>query len=103
MKDTTFLGMEFHDDEGTFVVVGFDDGLCEVVYTQEDQNQSKHYMMDPDEVMIGYYGWDQIADMMSDEIREDLNCYMAPCTELEFLKEYSKRHLEKYCEEFTVE
>ncbi len=104
MKDTTFIGLEYDDPEGTFEVVGFEDGMCDVVCIQEENlNEGKHFLVDPDEVMIWYYGWDQIADRMSDEIREDLNCYMAPCTELEFLKEYSKKHLEKYGEEFTVE
>ena len=103
MKDTTFIGMEFQDDDGTFAVVGFEDGLCEVVYTQDGQNQDKHYMMDPDEVMIRYYGWDQITDFMDEDLREEVHIDMAPCPPLDFLKEYSRRHLDKFGEEFTVE
>lgn len=104
MKDTTFIGMEFEDAEGTFVVVGFEDGLCDVVCTQEGNlNHGKHYMLDPDEVMIDYYGWEQIVDLMDDEIRELIHSAMSPCSALDFLKAYSKRHLKKYGEEFTVE
>ena len=42
------------------------------------------------------------VNMMDDEIREELHTEMAPCTELEFLEAYMKRHEEKYGEEFTV-
>jgi hypothetical protein len=40
--------------------------------------------------------------LMDDEIRESIHADIAPCTELEFLKEYMKRHAQKYGEEFCV-
>ena len=36
--------------------------------------------------------------MMDDEIREDLNFELAPCTEQEFFTAYEKAHIEKYGE-----
>lgn len=42
------------------------------------------------------------VSLMDDEIREDVHADIAPCTELEFLKEYMKRHKEKYGTEFRV-
>lgn len=45
--------------------------------------------------------WEAIANLMDDEIREDLHISLAPCSEDEFLEEYKKRHLEKFGEEFT--
>ena len=35
--------------------------------------------------------WDAVVDMMDDEIREDVNYDMAPCTEEVFLAEYLSR------------
>lgn len=103
MKDTTIIGMQYTDAEGEWEVVGFENGMCEVECIQEDHpNEGKRFMVDPDEVMLGYYGMDQIVDYMDDEIREDVHNYMAPCSDLEFIKEYSKRHLEKHGEEFTI-
>lgn len=40
--------------------------------------------------------------LMDDEIREDLNREMAPCTEEAFLAAYMDRHYEKYGIEFIV-
>lgn len=45
--------------------------------------------------------WEAIANLMDDEIREDLHISLAPCSEDEFLEAYKKRHLEKLGEEFT--
>lgn len=42
------------------------------------------------------------VNLMDDEIREAVHEEFSPCTELEFLKEYMKRHKEKYGKEFTV-
>lgn len=39
---------------------------------------------------------------MNDELREDISREFAPCSEEEFLREYERRHLEKYGEEFEV-
>lgn len=42
------------------------------------------------------------VSLMDDEIREDLNRELAPCTEQEFFKAYEKAHEEKYGEEFQI-
>lgn len=42
------------------------------------------------------------VSLMDDEIREDLNCELAPCTEQEFFQAYEKAHGEKYGEEFQI-
>lgn len=35
--------------------------------------------------------WDAIVDLMDDDVREDVNFDLAPCTDLEFLAEYLNR------------
>lgn len=42
------------------------------------------------------------VSLMDDEIREDLNRELAPCTEQEFFKAYENAHEEKYGEEFQI-
>lgn len=42
------------------------------------------------------------VSLMDDEIREDLNRELAPCTEQEFFEAYEKAHAEKYGEEFQI-
>lgn len=42
------------------------------------------------------------VELMDDEIREEIHRELSPCTDLEFLEEYMKRHKEKYGEEFTI-
>lgn len=103
MKDNTIIGMRYKDPEGEYEVVGFENGMCEVECIQENNiNAGKHFLVDPDEVMIYYYGWEQIVDCMDNDIRESVHITLAPCSNLEFLKEYSKRHFEKFAEEFTL-
>lgn len=46
--------------------------------------------------------YDAAIELMDDDIREDIHKDMAPCTDLEFLVEYMKRHKEKYRSEFTI-
>lgn len=48
----------------------------------------------------GYY--DSAVELMDDDIREELHREIAPCSDLEFLTEYVKRHYAKYGEYFTV-
>ena len=48
----------------------------------------------------GYY--EAAVNLMDDKIREELHNEMAPCTDLEFLEAYMKRHEEKYGEEFEI-
>ena len=40
--------------------------------------------------------------LMDDEIREELNSELAPCSEQEFIDAYVKAHDEKYGEEFEI-
>ena len=42
------------------------------------------------------------VELMDDEIREAVHADLAPCTDLDFLAEYMKRHEEKYGEAFAV-
>ena len=42
------------------------------------------------------------AMLMDDEIREELNSELAPCSEQEFIDAYVKAHAEKYGEEFEI-
>lgn len=42
------------------------------------------------------------VSLMDDEIREDLNRELAPCSEQKFFSAYEKAHEEKYGEEFQI-
>ena len=42
------------------------------------------------------------VSLMDDEIIEDLNRELAPCSEQEFFSAYEKAHAEKYGEEFQI-
>ena len=56
-------------------------------------------------VMLNGYevDFDACVALMDDEICEELNYEMAPCTEQEFLDAYVQRHAEKYDgEEFQI-
>jgi hypothetical protein len=46
------------------------------------------------------YYFDAAVQLMDDELREQIHADLAPCTNAEFLREYERRHLEKYGEEF---
>lgn len=48
----------------------------------------------------GFY--EAAVNLMDDEIREELHRELAPCSDLEFLEEYMKRHKEKYNEDFEI-
>lgn len=48
----------------------------------------------------GYY--DAAVELMDDEIREELHAELSPCSDLEFLEAYMKRHYEKYGVEFVI-
>lgn len=39
--------------------------------------------------------------LMDDELREEINAELAPCTNQEFIEEYARRHKEKYGEDFA--
>lgn len=46
--------------------------------------------------------YDAAVQLMDDDIREAVHRDIAPCSDLEFLTEYIKRHAEKYGIPFTV-
>lgn len=45
--------------------------------------------------------FEAVANAMDDELREEINGKLAPCTNQEFYDEYCRRHLEKFGEEFA--
>ncbi len=40
--------------------------------------------------------------LMDDKIREEIHMELAPCSMVDFLTEYKKRHLEYFKEEFQI-
>lgn len=46
--------------------------------------------------------YEAAVELMDDEIREELNSEIAPCTEQEFFTAYEKAHAEKYGEEWEL-
>ena len=46
--------------------------------------------------------FDAAVALMDDDIREELHRELAPCTDLDFLREYCRRHYEKYGEIFSI-
>ena len=47
-------------------------------------------------------GYEAAVTLMDDEIREAVHADLAPCTDLEFLEEYIRRHEAKYGEPFSI-
>lgn len=97
------IGAKYQDAEGEWEVVGIDNGMVEVECIQEGNiNYGKRFMVPELEAIIGYYGWEQIEEMMDDEIREELHNEMAPCEAIDFLKAYLEAHREKFGEDFEM-
>lgn len=46
--------------------------------------------------------WNTAVNLMDDDLREELNADLAPCTEQEFFEAYEKAHAEKYGEEWEL-
>ena len=46
--------------------------------------------------------YDAAVALMDDEIREAVHADLAPCSDLEFLEEYIRRHEAKYGEPFSI-
>ena len=46
--------------------------------------------------------WNTAVYLMDDELREELNADLAPCTEQEFFEAYAKAHETKFCEEWEL-
>lgn len=46
--------------------------------------------------------FDAAVQLMDDELREQIHAELAPCTDEEFLREYERRHLEKFGVRFVI-
>ena len=46
--------------------------------------------------------FDAAVQLMDDELREQIHAELAPCTDEEFLREYERRHLEKFGSRFVI-
>ena len=46
--------------------------------------------------------WNTAVYLMDDDLREELNADLAPCTEQEFFEAYAKAHENKFCEEWEL-
>lgn len=54
------------------------------------------------EDIVKYKLFDVAVMLMDDNIREFLNMYIAPCSEIEFLTVYMELHKEKYGIDFVI-
>jgi hypothetical protein len=48
------------------------------------------------------YNWDDVFNLMDEDICNELAILIAPCSPQRFLDAYLDKHLEKFNEEFTV-
>ena len=46
--------------------------------------------------------WSTAVNLMDDDLREELNAELAPCTEQEFFEAYEKAHENKFGEEWEL-
>ena len=46
--------------------------------------------------------YDAAVELMDDDLREELSCVLAPCTEQEFFAAYEKAHAEKFGEDWAL-
>lgn len=46
--------------------------------------------------------YDVAVQMMDDDLREEIHADLAPCTEQEFFDEYTRRHEEKFGEDWEL-
>ena len=46
--------------------------------------------------------WNTAVNLMDDDLREELNANLAPCTEQEFFEAYAKAHEAKFSEEWEL-
>ena len=46
--------------------------------------------------------WNTAVNLMDDDLREELNADLAPCTEQEFFEAYAKAHENKFGEEWEL-
>lgn len=74
----------------------YENAMCDWI---EDNNP---YYTAKAQDMLDYCEFDSAVALMDDKIREAVHADLAPCSDLEFLAEYMKRHARKYGEEFSV-
>ena len=46
--------------------------------------------------------WSTAVNLMDDDLREELNAELAPCTDQEFFEAYAKAHENKFGEEWEL-
>ena len=71
----------------------------ETVLTENDLEMiTRGWDKTPADIMgqLTVNNYDAAVALMDDDIREAIHSELAPCSEIEFLKEYEKRHLEKH-------
>lgn len=52
--------------------------------------------------MVDVRYFKQAVILMDDDLREEIHADMAPCNDEDFLREYEKRHFEKFGKEFEI-
>ena len=52
--------------------------------------------------MVDVRYFEQAVILMDDDLREEIHADFAPCNDEDFLREYEKRHFEKFGEEFEI-
>lgn len=93
---------ETEDDDG--VLSYRIDGCVEAYNLTEDEvNETLESLLSsPAQDIIDAGLYNAAVNLMDDDIREELHSEIAPCTDIEFLEAYMKRHEEKYGVPFTV-
>ena len=80
-----------------------EDANEETVLTEDDLEMiCRGWEKSVDDVIgqLEVYNYKAAVELMDDEIREEIHAELAPCTEVEFMREYEKRHLAKYGKAF---
>lgn len=74
------------------------------VYNSDHGNSIAYYYTprQEDSTMIGMKYYDAAVQLMDDDLREEIAAEGNCETEEQFLREYERRHYEKYGEEFTI-
>ena len=76
------------------------DDISVYLYQQEGNTEKGTAMEVKD-----YYGndvnFEAAANLMDDELREELHMELAPCSEQEFFDAYAEAHMKKFNEEFA--
>lgn len=67
--------------------------FAEALKEKENASEDEAWML---------YIWKFTSELMDDEIREEVHNDISPCTDIEFLREYMKRHEAKFGDVFKV-